>query len=126
MEFDEGWVRPCPDCFCDSRDLFARGLHRPVGGRRNDGSPIARAPRYGLLLALAIPVAFLFMPTEWWGRMSSIGEYEADTSATGRLTIWAVCAKIGLSSVFGGGFSASEYRQRRLAFRSDGSAACSA
>jgi probable O-glycosylation ligase (exosortase A-associated) len=62
----------------------------------------------GLILVVAIPIALLFMPAEWWGRMSSIGEYEDDSSAVNRLEIWAVCAKIGISSLFGGGFSASE------------------
>lgn len=63
----------------------------------------------GTLLAIAIPAALFFMPEEWWGRMSSIAEYEEDASAVGRLTIWTVCLKIGLSSLFGGGFSANEY-----------------
>lgn len=63
----------------------------------------------GLAMAVAIPAAFAFMPAEWWSRMSSIGDYETDASADGRLTIWRACIEIGLSGILGGGFNANEY-----------------
>ncbi len=62
-----------------------------------------------LLIAAAAPAALFFMPDQWWERMASIGSYEEDSSATGRLSIWRVCFQIGISSVFGGGFVANVY-----------------
>jgi probable O-glycosylation ligase (exosortase A-associated) len=59
---------------------------------------------------LAAPAAVYFMPEEWWNRMFSIGDYEEDVSAQGRLTIWRVCFQIGMSSIFGGGFVANIYQ----------------
>jgi probable O-glycosylation ligase (exosortase A-associated) len=42
----------------------------------------------GMLLVIALALAFTFMPEHWVERMSSIGNYQADASAEGRLQVW--------------------------------------
>lgn len=57
----------------------------------------------GLLLALLLPLALAFMPEQWMGRMESIGNYEEDASATGRINSWRFAINIANTFPLGGG-----------------------
>lgn len=58
----------------------------------------------GLGLLLAVAVVMGFMPDMWMGRMSSIADYEQDSSAIGRISAWWTAWNIGLHYPFGAGF----------------------
>jgi probable O-glycosylation ligase (exosortase A-associated) len=45
-----------------------------------------------------------FMPQTWWDRMLSIGNYEQDNSALGRINAWWFAFNLAKDRVFGGGF----------------------
>ena len=57
-----------------------------------------------LLLILIAVVASSFMPAEWWARMETIGTYQEDASASGRLNAWWMAWNLAKSNFFGGGF----------------------
>jgi probable O-glycosylation ligase (exosortase A-associated) len=59
---------------------------------------------WGIALATAGVVILLFMPAEWWGRMRTIGTYEKDASALGRINAWWMAWHLALDRFFGGGF----------------------
>lgn len=67
-----------------------------------------RSHRKGFMFVM-IAIVFLailpIMPEEWWQRMSSIGEYQADASAQGRIRAWNVAWQIALHHPFGGGMT---------------------
>lgn len=55
----------------------------------------------------AVTVLLLsFMPATWEERMGTIGEYEEDGSAMGRLASWKFVWNLATSKFFGGGFDA--------------------
>jgi putative inorganic carbon (hco3(-)) transporter len=54
-----------------------------------------------LLTAVFITV---FMPDQWWDRMQTIGEYQEDQSAMGRINAWTLAWNVATSNFFGGGF----------------------
>ena len=58
----------------------------------------------GCIILLAAPVLFLFMPPTWTSRMDSIGDYESDGSALGRLNAWEMAYNLAKDRFFGGGF----------------------
>ena len=58
----------------------------------------------GLVLIAAVPVALSLMPEAWWSRMESIGNYEQDASAMGRINAWKMAWNLALDRFFGGGF----------------------
>ena len=58
----------------------------------------------GGVLAMLIPVAFLFMPEQWFSRMDTIQTYEQDASAMGRLNAWEMAYNLARDRFFGGGF----------------------
>lgn len=61
----------------------------------------------GLMIA-AVALGLLgFMPDEWTGRMQSIGEYDEDQSAQGRLAAWSMAWNAALHYPFGVGFNAA-------------------
>jgi probable O-glycosylation ligase (exosortase A-associated) len=68
----------------------------------------------GLVVGLA--VGLTFMPQEYWDRINTIGEYEEDESATGRLDTWEFAWRYALDHpIVGGGFNmfdSIETRQR--------------
>lgn len=41
-----------------------------------------------VLVLMVVPVAFFFMPQEWRDRMATIGTYQEDKSAMGRINAW--------------------------------------
>jgi len=57
-----------------------------------------------VLLALAVPVAYNFMPQSWHERMETIANYQEDGSAMGRLDSWEGAINLANSRITGGGF----------------------
>lgn len=58
------------------------------------------------LLILAFLLAILpMMPAEWWTRMETIGTYDEDQSAQGRLYAWGVAWEVAKHNLFGAGMS---------------------
>jgi putative inorganic carbon (hco3(-)) transporter len=62
-------------------------------------------------LLLLMPIALVagssrwrYMPEAWWQRMMSIANYEADTSAMGRINAWWMAWNLALDRFTGGGF----------------------
>ncbi len=62
----------------------------------------------GVLITLCAPLALLFMPERWAERMDSIANYEADSSAMGRINAWHMAYNLAKDRLFGGGFEISE------------------
>ncbi|MQA36963.1 putative O-glycosylation ligase, exosortase A system-associated [Rugamonas aquatica] len=62
----------------------------------------------GALIALLTPLAFLFMPDRWSERMDSIGTYQEDESAMGRINAWYMAWNLARDRFFGGGFEIAE------------------
>jgi putative inorganic carbon (HCO3(-)) transporter len=56
------------------------------------------------LIALAIPVALVFMPSQWLNRMKTIETYDQDASAMGRIKAWEFAYDMASQRFFGGGF----------------------
>lgn len=57
---------------------------------------------------LMIPIVFgllAFMPDTWWERMDTIGDYQEDGSAMGRINAWWMAFNLAKSNFMGGGFS---------------------
>ncbi|MDP2323778.1 MAG: putative O-glycosylation ligase, exosortase A system-associated [Gammaproteobacteria bacterium] len=59
-----------------------------------------------VLLVVAIPL-IAFMPDTWSSRMSTIGTYEQDTSAMGRISAWWNAWNLAWHYPFGAGFNAA-------------------
>ena len=57
-----------------------------------------------ILLFLAGVVVLAVMPPEWWTRMATIGTYQDDTSASGRINAWWMAWNLAKANFFGGGF----------------------
>ena len=60
--------------------------------------------RWGLLIAVIGVGALSVMPDQWWDRMNTIQEYEADASAMGRINAWWMAFNVAKNHIFGGGF----------------------
>jgi probable O-glycosylation ligase (exosortase A-associated) len=72
---------------------------------------VLRSQRKVMGLAAIVLIAMLGTPlllsTGWYGRITSIGEYEEDKSVQGRFVAWEVATKLALDSpLTGGGFRA--------------------
>ena len=61
----------------------------------------------GILILLAAATLLAFLPTEWGDRMSTIGDYEQDSSAMGRINAWWMAFNLAKDRFFGGGFAIS-------------------
>jgi probable O-glycosylation ligase (exosortase A-associated) len=58
-----------------------------------------------LMLAAALGfLVFSFMPDTWHDRMETIEEYEADSSAMGRIKAWRMAFNLAMARPLGGGF----------------------
>lgn len=58
-----------------------------------------------ILVLIMVPISLMVMPDKWVDRVNSIGEYDTDESAMGRIHVWKLAAKIAQDNViFGGGF----------------------
>jgi putative inorganic carbon (HCO3(-)) transporter len=64
----------------------------------------ANKARTGIVLLMALPLLFLFMPEAWFERMDSIGEYKQDGSAMGRINSWNMAFNIASHNLMGGGY----------------------
>lgn len=53
---------------------------------------------------IAILFVFNFMPESWFKRMDTIGDYNQDNSAQGRIDAWTFSVKMANSRFLGGGF----------------------
>jgi putative inorganic carbon (hco3(-)) transporter len=63
------------------------------------------------LVAAIVGVMWTFAPAQWYERMESIGDYEEDASAQGRLTIWKAAFDIAVARpLLGGGFRATYFQ----------------
>lgn len=60
----------------------------------------------GVLIVIAAAVVASIMPEEWYQRMDTIGTYQSDASAMGRINAWWVAWNIARDRFFGGGFQA--------------------
>jgi putative inorganic carbon (HCO3(-)) transporter len=58
----------------------------------------------GIMLAVLVCVAIGFMPEKWDDRMRSIGDYEEDGSAQGRINAWTMAFNLATDRPLGGGF----------------------
>jgi len=61
----------------------------------------------GFLIAIVAVSLLAFMPDEWIQRMNTIGEYDEDRSALGRISAWWNAFGIAKSYIFGIGFDAA-------------------
>jgi putative inorganic carbon (HCO3(-)) transporter len=61
----------------------------------------------GLVLVLAVPLVITLMPEAWMGRMSSMGEYQEDSSSMGRISAWWNAWNIAFHYPLGVGFDAA-------------------
>ncbi|NOZ52949.1 MAG: putative O-glycosylation ligase, exosortase A system-associated [Gammaproteobacteria bacterium] len=53
---------------------------------------------------LAVPIALIFMPSQWLDRMKTIETYEEDASAMGRIKAWEFSYDMASQRLLGGGF----------------------
>lgn len=60
-----------------------------------------------ILLGIGGTALLAFMPDTWWERMGTIGTYEEDTSAGGRINAWWMAWNLAKDNFFGGGFEVS-------------------
>jgi probable O-glycosylation ligase (exosortase A-associated) len=58
----------------------------------------------GIVLLLLIPLVWLAMPEQWHARMSTIEEYQSDSSAMGRINAWYFALEVAKTHLLGGGF----------------------
>lgn len=60
----------------------------------------------GLVVLGILSISLLsFMPDTWWTRMATIGTYEQDGSAMGRINAWWMAWNIAKDNFFGAGFA---------------------
>lgn len=58
-----------------------------------------------LIIIVLIPLALALMPGKWTDRIDTIGEYQSDGSAMGRIYVWKLATIIAQDNpIFGGGF----------------------
>ena len=63
-----------------------------------------------LALILLVPAAIGFMPDKWTERMHSIGNYEMDASASGRINAWMMAINLTKDRpIYGGGFEVDSH-----------------
>jgi len=59
----------------------------------------------GLIMAIAVPVLLLFMPSQWHDRIDTIETYQQDSSAMGRINAWQMAFNLAKDRpLVGGGF----------------------
>lgn len=64
-----------------------------------------------LIGIIGLAAVLAFMPQQWYERIDSIGSYEQDASATGRLDIWRAATHIALARPLTGGGFKTPYKQ---------------
>ncbi|NTV70732.1 MAG: putative O-glycosylation ligase, exosortase A system-associated [Azonexaceae bacterium] len=64
-----------------------------------------RRAMLSLILFVVVVISAMFMPSEWYARMNTIGEYQSDESANSRLNTWATIWNMALDRpIMGAGF----------------------
>jgi probable O-glycosylation ligase (exosortase A-associated) len=58
----------------------------------------------GALVVVGSVLLLAFMPESWYARMDTIGEYQQDSSAMGRINAWQMAWNLASHNFFGGGF----------------------
>lgn len=58
----------------------------------------------GVAMAMIVPLAVVFMPDQWGERMDTIGTYQEDASAMGRINAWWMAFNLASDRLMGGGF----------------------
>ncbi|WP_431256387.1 putative O-glycosylation ligase, exosortase A system-associated [Roseateles chitinivorans] len=59
-----------------------------------------------LVVLVALPLIFVFMPDSWTNRMETIKTYDQDSSAMGRINAWQMAWRLAIDLFpFGGGFT---------------------
>ena len=63
--------------------------------------------KLGMFLGIAFvsAAALMFLPEQWFSRMDTIGDYQSDASAMGRINAWWMAWNLASDRFFGGGFS---------------------
>lgn len=69
---------------------------------------------YGAMMGLALIVALPFLPSAFTDRMSTIGNYQSDQSASTRVEVWKWTFDYALDNPLGGGFTS--YRSNSFEF----------
>lgn len=67
-----------------------------------------RSPKKGEVAIFIVIISIMMipmLPEQWWARMNTISEYQADGSAMGRINAWGVAWEVALHNLFGGGMS---------------------
>ena len=59
---------------------------------------------FGMLMVLGGVLLLAFMPESWHSRMDTIGTYQQDSSAMGRINAWQMTWNLASHNIFGGGF----------------------
>jgi probable O-glycosylation ligase (exosortase A-associated) len=59
-----------------------------------------------LLVVTVTPTALVLMPDSWFERMSTVQQYEQDSSAMGRILAWRFAMDLSAQRLVGGGFGA--------------------
>ncbi len=59
----------------------------------------------GFVAIVFIAIVAMFLPDSWYDRMNSIGTYEQDESAMGRIHAWTVAYNVANDKIFGGGLN---------------------
>lgn len=59
----------------------------------------------GIVMAVVTVMLLAFMPDTWEARMRSIGDYQTDGSAIGRINAWLMAVNLANDRPIGGGFS---------------------
>jgi probable O-glycosylation ligase (exosortase A-associated) len=62
----------------------------------------------GTLMAMCLPLLPLLMPERWFERMDTIGSYEQDSSAMGRVNAWHMAFNLACDRFLGGGYDIAE------------------
>ena len=75
---------------------------------------VKRKLMFGTALAALALASVPFLPAAFTERMSTIGSYQADESASTRVAVWRWTWEFAKQNPFGGGFDA--YRQNRLVY----------
>lgn len=60
--------------------------------------------KIGFIVLAAAVIILISMPESWWERMSTIRDYQQDSSALGRINAWWTAWNVATSNFFGGGF----------------------
>lgn len=58
-----------------------------------------------VLFVLTIPFVLMLLPESWYARMETIGTYEEDASAMGRINAWTMAYNIAKDRITGAGFA---------------------